>query len=372
MKNSSVKPPIVKIIIVCLLGIIIGIVYGRTIIPILTAYPLNQDIAQDYIGARALIYHDEELYPILTIAFEKLGIEWHADHRSSHPPTAFLFVLPLTLFDYPTAEIIWVIAMFIGLVLSARMFKLAWKNSLIAGVLSLAWPPTIWSLGQLTPIWLLGLAIAFELRNHAFISGINIAIASLPKFFAAPALLHFLYRRKWFAFAGFVMIWLGAILLLFLLRPDAISTYFSLNVENSISQINRPDNGALLVIAWRNLGWIGLLGAGILILLVFWTGLKNDGVLGWACLVWLGVALLPIAWVYSLLPLLPWLVWTFVSPKAKPKLFAGIALLLPYLAPVPTYRVILIGLTILASGISFVLASEKPLLSVTRKNLSTM
>jgi len=126
------------------------------------------------------------------------------------------------------------------------------------------------------------------------------------------------------------------------------------------------------VIAWRNLGWIGLLGAGILILIVFWTGLKNDGVLGWACLVWLGVALLPIAWVYSLLPLLPWLVWTFVSPKAKPKLFAGIALLLPYLAPVPTYRVILIGLTIVASGISFVLASEKPLLSVTRKNLSTM
>jgi len=53
---------------------------------------LNQDIAQDYVGARALIHHEEELYPILTIAFEKLGIEWHADHRSSHPPTAFLFI----------------------------------------------------------------------------------------------------------------------------------------------------------------------------------------------------------------------------------------------------------------------------------------
>lgn len=361
MHKTSVNPSIFKIIIVCLLGMIIGIVYGRTIIPILAAYPLNQDIAQDYIGSRALIHHEEELYPILTTAFEKLGVEWLANHRSSHPPTAFLFVLPLTLFDYPTAEIIWVLVMFIGLVLSARTFNLSWKNCLIAGVLSLAWPPTIWSLGQFTPIWLYGLLLAFEYRNHPFVGGISIAVASLPKFFAAPALLYFIIRRKWLALVGFTLVWLMAVIILFILRPDAVSTYLSLNVENSISQINRPDNGALLVTAWRFGDWFGFTTAVIFIMLVLWTGFKNNEFIGWACLVWLGIALLPIAWVYSLLPLLPWLIWTIISTKAGPRLFAGIALLLPYLTPVPTYRAYLISITIVVSGISLLMASEEPI-----------
>jgi len=65
--------------------------------PSLINNPLMQDYAQDYIGARALLDKTKDLYPVLSDAFVDIGINWNAPHLSTHPPTAYLFALPLSL-----------------------------------------------------------------------------------------------------------------------------------------------------------------------------------------------------------------------------------------------------------------------------------
>jgi len=360
--------------ILCELGILIGVTYARDIIPLLIASPLQQEVAQDYIGARALINQNEELYPVLITAYEKMGISLAAYHRSTHPPTAFLLVVPFALLDYRSSLILWMVAMFACIVLTARALGLAWKMSILAAVLALAWPPTIWSLGQFTPIWLLGLVLAYRFRRNPFVSGVNIALASLPKYLATPALLYHLWRRKLSVLIGFGVIWLVALAALFLLRPDAMSTYINSNIGNSLDQILRPNNGAVVVVAWRLGGWPGITTVAVLILCVLWTGLHNEGPAGWACLVWLGIAFLPIAWVYSLLPLLPWLVMTIRSSRAISRILAVSALLLPYMASLPSENHWFVALSIALSGISLAFASsgETPLTAATiRQDLAS-
>jgi hypothetical protein len=344
----------------CALGTLIGVIYARNIIPMLIDFPLRHDIAQDYIGARALTHPNKELYPILADAFEKMGVPWEAYHRSTHPPTAFLFVLPLTMFGYPTALVLWMVTMFACIVLSARAFNLTWKTSLLAAILSLAWPPTIWSLGQFTAIWLLGLALAYRYRHKPLLSGFFIGFASLPKYFAGILLLHPIWRRRWTALISFAAVWLAAVVLLLLLRQDVISAYIASNVGNSVDQIMRPDNGALAIVAWRLGGWPGIAAVIILILCVFWTGLRCDNPACWACLVWLGIACLPIAWVYSLLPLLPWLVMTLRSTNKYVRILAIIALVLPYVSEawVPISNPWFVALSIVFAGLAFAFAAS--------------
>lgn len=347
-------------VILGLFGIMVGMVYARNIIPAMIDYPLRNDIAQDYIGAQALVHPSEELYPVLVTAFEKMGITWQADHRSTHPPTAYLLVVPFTLFDYPTAQTLWMLCMLTCIVITAHIFKLSWKMSLFAGLLSLAWPPAIWSLGQFTAIWMLGLALAYRYKDKPFLSGLFIGLASLPKYFAASVLLHPVWRKRWSALISFAVVWLIAIALLLLLRVNSISAYMTSNVSNSLDQILRPDNGALAIVAWRLGGWPGIAAAVVLTLCVFWVGFRNDGVYGWACLAWLGIACLPIAWVYSLLPLLPWLLITLKSGQKYPRLLAVIALALPYASAawLPISNPWFVALSLVFSGLAFALAAS--------------
>ncbi len=347
-------------IILSVLGIMIGCVYARNIIPAMIDFPLRYDIAQDYIGAKALINHNQELYPVLVTAFENMGITWQADHRSTHPPTAFLMVVPFTFFDYPTAQTLWMLCMFACILFTARVFNLNWKMSVLAGLLSLAWPPAIWSLGQFTPIWMLGLALAYRFREKPMLSGLFIGLASLPKYFAAATLIHPLWRRRWAVLISFAGVWLAAVALLLLLRSDVLSTYLASNIGNSMDQILRPDNGALLVVAWRLGGWPGLAAVLVLIVCVFLSALRGEGSSAWACMVWLGIATLPIAWVYSLLPLLPWMILTVNSGKRYPRLLAMIALVLPYASAawVPIANPWFVALSIVFSGIAFALATS--------------
>lgn len=347
----------VQIIVLCEFLIMIFVVYGRIIIPQLNANPLMHDIASDYIGAQALLNPNEELYPMLDEAFQKIGISWAAHHTSTHPPTAYLLVVPLTIFNYPLAQVIWMLSMFACIVLTWHTLGFSWSRSLFFAVLSLLWPPTIWSLGQLTPIWMLGLALAYCYRNDAFKSGLYIGIASIPKYLAS--IIYHIWRRKWKVLIGFGIVWVVALGAVLLLRPDAISSYVSANTNTSLQQIMRPDNSALIISAWRLGGWIGIIALVIFILWVTWVGLHNEGVFGWACLAWLGIALLPIAWLYSILPLLPWLVITIRSSGSIPRILAVVAIILPYLSPLITLNPWAVSLSIALSGIAFALAAMK-------------
>lgn len=74
----------------------------------------------------------------------------------------------------------------------------------------------------------------------------------------------------------------------------------------------------------------------------------------WALWVWLGVALLPIAWNYSLLPLLPWLVrvlWRG-QPPARP--LGALALGTSLLGFVPATNSWAITISIVCAGAAFI------------------
>ncbi|MBN1312191.1 MAG: DUF2029 domain-containing protein [Anaerolineae bacterium] len=292
-----------------------------------------------------------ELYP-MGAEVRQFGLDWSYDHRSTHPPTCFLFVLPFALLDHQSALVLWAACMFACIVLTARVLGLKWWQSAAFGVLSLVWPPTIWSLYQVTPIWMLGLALAYRFRHHPPVSGAFIGVASLPKFLAAPALLYYLRRRRWLAIVGFCALWASALALLSILRPDAIAVYLTTGSSVALDQTLRQDNGALVVVAWRMGGWVGLVVVAAFVLWAFWSGLRREDPVGWACLVWLGIALLPIAWVYSVLPLLPWLVKVFKVAKLRTRVLIGLAFLAPYAAAVPGQRSWSVTLAIVLSGLA--------------------
>ena len=315
---------------------------------------LKADFAQDYIGARALLNQDE-LYPVLGPAFERIGLKWEVGHRSTHPPSAFLLALPLAGFDYPVALRIWAAAMTLCLVASGRAFGLHWRWAILAALLSLTWPPTRHSTQQYTPIWLLGLALGYRFRARPFLSGAWVGIASLPKFLAASAMLTHLRQRQWTALAGCATVWLAASLILVLVRPDSLAAYLDGNKINFMDQILRGDNGALAVVAWRLAGSVGLAAVVALVVLVTWAGLRSRDDHRWAGLTWLGIALLPIAWVYSLLPLLPWLLRVVLVGRVLPCAFCVVALLSPLLGPKPTMRPWSVALCIVMAGLAFFL-----------------
>jgi hypothetical protein len=344
-----------SIILIIMLAVLVVVIYSRVIIPQFVEYPLMNDIAQDYIGAQAMLNSDAELYPILGPTFARIGIDWPITHRSTHPPTTYLMVVPLARLNYPVAQLIWMMAMFVCIVVSFWALGLTWGWSLLAGVISLAWPPGIWSLGQLTPIWLLGVALAYRHRERPLLSGVWIAVASLPKFMAAPALLYSLWRRKWSALIGFVAVWVVALGAVLVLRGDAISAFVNSSMGNSLEQILRPDNGALMMTAWRVAKWPGVVVAGASILAVLWLGVQRDGFWEWGCLVWVGIALLPLAWTYSLFPLVPWLFKAFRSSDTLLKLLTLVALFFPYGGPLPGSDGLAITLSIIFSGLTLVL-----------------
>ena len=323
--------------------------------PFFLSKRLIADFAQDYIGAKALLSQEEEMYPVLGPAFERIGLKWKVEHRSTHPPTTFLLALPLAGVSYPVALRIWAAAMTLCLVAAGRAFGLPWRWAILAALLSLTWPPTRHSTQQYTAIWLLGLALGYRFRAQPFLSGVLVGFASLPKFLAASALLAHLRRRQWTALAGFAAVWLTAILALVLVRPDSFAAYLEGNKINFMDQILRGDNGALAVVAWRLAGGAGLAAVGALAFLVTWAGLRSRDDRAWASFTWLGIALLPIAWVYSLLPLLPWLLRVVLVGRVLPCAFGVMALLSPLFGPAPTKRPWSVALCIVMAGIAFFL-----------------
>jgi hypothetical protein len=177
--------------------------------------------------------------------------------------------------------------------------------------LTVVWPPGGWSMGQLTPLWLLGLALAWRLRDRPSCAGAAIALASLTKLLPALSLLPFLLLRRWSVLRGFAIVWVAAVALLLVLDAGATERYLHIVRTTGRDQAARGENSALLWAADHNYGAAGVAVAILLVCAVLvralWRLPRRDGLdrSSWDGVGWATVALLPIAWIYSLLPLLP-------------------------------------------------------------------
>jgi len=317
----------------------------------------RSDLLQDLIGAHALL-HRANPYPDLAPAITRMGGLWllPTNTYSTHPPTAFLFLLPVADQPWPLVSALWTIVLLAALATTGLACGLRGRTILLLAPL-LLWPPALTSAGQLTPLWLLGLALAWRCRSRPVVAGVLIGLASLPKFYAAVAIIPFVRRRAWGAVIGFGSVWAIVGTALLCLDARALPDYIATNRVMMTTTVGRLDNGALLPYTWHTWGVVGLMLATLLILGVTVITVRRPAFErgSWALWVWLSVALLPIAWTYSLLPLLPGLLHALRVGCLPVRALAVLALLAPFLGPLPSSNPLAVALTLVLSAVALAL-----------------
>lgn len=300
------------------------------------------DIAQDIVGFRAIVKRQDP-YPILGPAFRNIGIMWgDVDQASTHPPTAFLLVAPIAMMPWKLASAIWAWLMVFLLVVAFRCYKISWKAAADFAMISLLWPPVATSLHQLTIIWLLGIVASryFEERLPIW-SGVGIGLASLTKYLPGIMIFIFFIKRQWRALFGFVTVWVVSLLALVLFHPNVLYRYIEVNQKTSPFTIQRSDNLSLLVSGYRACGWLGVALVLLLLFSIIWANkdcFRNQGPASahrvWDLFSYLSVALLPICWVYSLVPLLPTIISLISRKKLSTMAIGYFCIVVPCCCPI--------------------------------------
>ena len=300
------------------------------------------DINQDIIGARGLLLNQDP-YPSYSPADLSLGYEEFAvGHASTHPPTAFLFTLPIARMPQRWATAIWAWLMLALLTLTIRCYGASWSVALGLTPIALLWTPLQISLGQVTIVWLFGVAVAYRFQaTRPFVSGASIALASLTKFLPGLLVIACFMKRQWRALAGFVVIWVSVLAFLMVVFPGTIERYLEVNQITSLETINRLDNAALLFSSYRLGSWPGAGLAMLFLLAILATNRRclidsqpASTAQLWRVLTYFSVTLLPIAWIYSIVPLLPIVVYQIRQRKFLIKLTGLCCLILPCVAPI--------------------------------------
>jgi Glycosyltransferase family 87 len=291
------------------------------------------DLVQDYVGARRLVLGGDP-YPQITEAAASAGVVWRVPHRSTHPPTAFLLVLPVAWLPWRAASAIWADLMLCALAASFWAFGVRAALAVALAPVAVVWPPVAWSLGQLTPLWLLGLALAWRLRARPTHAGAAIGLAALTKLLPAVTLVPLLAAGRWRALRGFAGVGIAAVTVLLLLRASAVTRYLRVARADGRDQAARGENSSFVWSAAHHLGPAGVVFALALVAVVAGASMRRVRSLrgvdrwSWDAWTWIGVALLPIAWIYSLVPLLPALVRILLRgrPFARPLALATLTI----------------------------------------------
>jgi hypothetical protein len=287
------------------------------------------DLVQDYAGARALVSGDDP-YEVLTRAYARVGLTWRAEHRSTHPPTAFILALPVAWLPWRIGAAVWAVLMLAAIAAAWWGLGVPWEIASALGPLTLLWPSAAWSIGQLTPLWLLGIALAWRWRDQPTRAGAAIGVAALTKLLPAVSLVPFLLRRRVQALAGFGLVVAIGVGVLFALRAGAVTRYAAVSADTARDQAGRGENAALLWAFEHQLGIGGFAVALALVGTVLATSLTRVAsewtFWAWS---WAGVALLPIAWIYSLLPLLPVIVFCLRRGNVVAHVLVAFAIVVP-------------------------------------------
>lgn len=302
--------------------------------------PAATDVATAIAGFRRL-YLGLDTYPALGLALADYGINWDVKHASTHPPTAFLLVAPVSFLPWDAALTVWAWLMVILLFATLVSMRLSWWRALALTPVLLLWPPVATSLGQITIIWMFALAMAYRLsKEHPSWSGLWIGIGAMTKLTPGVMMIAFILQKRWRALIGFALAWSVALATIVILNPSAILRYIEVNKSNMPVIIQREDNASLLVAGYRWAGWLGILAVTSFFLVIIVVNrrllLSERAVIsakGWMLLSYFAVALLPIFWIYSLLPLLPVMVFLVSQKKIITTLIVALCVFIPCISP---------------------------------------
>ena len=283
---------------------------GYEVIRSLMGQAWPTEVLQDYAGAKAILIGGNAYATAGAEAasYAQFGYMGLPDVISTHPPSAFALFLPLAPLSFGVASAIWAALMLVGLVVLVRLCGAAWYVAALLGPLLVLAPPVAAAVNHLAVPWLVLLFLAFHFRHRPVTSGFLIGVASLTKYLPALVLAPLLLRRHWTTMVAFVATWLVALGLVEVLNPTVLPTYLSVARTAAGAWINDPGNGAFLIAPLR----YGLLVEALAVALVGWIvyreasdiracQVKED--VQWARWNWLSVALLPITWTFSVVPL---------------------------------------------------------------------
>jgi hypothetical protein len=299
----------------------------------------NGDISQDMLGARRML-QGGEAYPIYGPALAEIGLPGQViPHASTHPPTAFLFGLPFADLNWSEAAPRWAIWAMAAFIVSWRAVGLGWSAAFALAGWGLLWPPLASSTGSLTPLWLLGQALAWRWRGVPALAGAALGVAAFTKFLPALLLGPFVLQRRWTALAGFAGVAMAAFGLVLWLAPGTVEEYLRVGVPTAAEQVMRPDNGALFFFAAYRIRSPAPLLVAAMVAAMLVSAVRAAlaaPVLErrtWGLWAWLAVALLPISWQASLLPLATELVAVIRSGGLPARLLACAAVVSPVVLP---------------------------------------
>src|SRR5664279_877258 len=204
--------------------------------------------------------------------------------------------------SYQNALTAWSILMTFAIIWTIRLMGPRLAYAIPVGLGIAATFPGAYGIGNVVPLIGLGIALAHRYRDNPLLAAAGIVLASAPKTSGLLLVIPFLLTQRWKSVGwsvGFLAV-LGALPLAFF--PGTWGRYLDAGIE-SISLISgREDNASVLNLAVK-MGMVSVVAASALVVvatLVAWT-IKDTF---WP-VVWLLVAILPIAWMYSLLTLIP-------------------------------------------------------------------
>lgn len=279
------------------------------------------DFSTDMVGFRRL-WENRDAYPVLRDGLLELGIHWDVEHRSTHPPTGYLYAAPFAYASLEGASRGWG-AMGYALVLATLLlYGLRWRAALGLALAATAWKPFAASFQQVTFVWLAGVAVAWRFRERRpFWAGVGVGVASISKLLPLGIVGYFVFQRRWRAVAGALAVLAAAVYAVAWMNPGAFARW--LEVRGTMWEIVlRKDSASPLRPALA----LGAPGLALLAAYVAAIVARNARAIfspgsapehAFFLYSFLAVLLLPIAWGYSFAPLLPVLGWFALRGRAE-------------------------------------------------------
>lgn len=177
--------------------------------------PAKADFIQDYLMAKAIL-DGRNPYSSLDVLGPEYGFNVQRPrHSSPHPPTFAVLSLPLGLFSYRTASLIWLVFSLAAFLTSLHfLWRPKWAALVYAFIVSIAWYPihTDLRIGQLMTLMLLMLTLAWVLLRSGrdLPGGILIGLALSVKLIVWPIVIYLLLRKRFRAFVSAVVTFCAA------------------------------------------------------------------------------------------------------------------------------------------------------------------
>lgn len=263
---------------------------------------VTTDFQVDYGSAVALL-HRQDPYGVSREIFAQFGLpSWDIATANPHPPTTVVAVLPFALLNYQNALSAWSLLMVFATIWTIALMGVRLAYAAPLGVAVCIMFPGAFGIGNVVPVIGLGIALAYRYRDNPLLAAVGLTVAAAPKASGLILLLPFVLTMRWRAVAwtaGFMTV---LALIPFAFHPGTWSSYLSGGIEAIALNSAREDNASILNLALK-LGIPQPVAVVVLVLVAVGIALLIKDTF-WPT-VWLIVALLPIAWMYSLLTLIP-------------------------------------------------------------------